>query len=52
MGLQCGIRLLDPQQSYSIGDTLEAELLWQNIGDETINSQFPAKLRNPECCGE
>lgn len=43
-GLQCGIRLINPQPSYLNGDTLEAELLWRSTSDTAIWTPIPRKL--------
>jgi beta-lactamase regulating signal transducer with metallopeptidase domain len=40
-GLQCGIRMINPQRAYKVGDTLEAEFLWRNTRDATIWSPLP-----------
>jgi beta-lactamase regulating signal transducer with metallopeptidase domain/protocatechuate 3,4-dioxygenase beta subunit len=43
-GLQCGIRLINPRKKYRTGDTLEAELLWRNVSEETILTPLPGQL--------
>ena len=43
-GMQCGIRILNPQPSYKIGDTLEAEVLWRNTSDAVITTSRPRQL--------
>ena len=43
-GMQCGIRILNPQPSCKIGDTLEAEVLWQNTSDAVISTSRPRQL--------
>lgn len=40
-GLQCGIRLVNPQASYKVGDTLAAEVLWRNSSDDPIETMIP-----------
>ena len=44
MGMQCGIRLLHPQRSFHVGDTLEAELLWRYTGNASITCPLPRPL--------
>jgi beta-lactamase regulating signal transducer with metallopeptidase domain len=44
LGLQCGIRLLNPRESYRVGDTLEAELLWRNTTDKLISTPLPRNI--------
>jgi beta-lactamase regulating signal transducer with metallopeptidase domain len=43
-GMQCGIRIMNPQPSYKIGDTLEAEVLWRNASDAVISTSRPRQL--------
>jgi hypothetical protein len=43
-GMQCGIRIMNPQPSYKIGDTLEAELLWRNTSEAVISTSRPRQL--------
>ena len=43
-GLQCGIRMLSTRKSYEVGDTLEAEVLWRNVGDKTTHWVHPMQL--------
>jgi hypothetical protein len=40
-GLQCGIRLLNPQASYQTGDTIQAELLYRNSSDKVLITTQP-----------
>lgn len=40
-GLQCGIRLLNPKSTIRLGDTLEAELLWRNVGTTQLQIPHP-----------
>jgi len=40
-GLQCGIRLVNPQGSYQTGDIIEAELLYRNSSDEVLITTQP-----------
>ena len=43
-GLQCGIRMISTRKSYEVGDTLEAELLWRNVGDKKAHWTLPRQL--------
>lgn len=43
-GLQCGIRMINPQRAYVLGDTLEAEFLWRNASDASIWSPAPRQF--------
>ena len=40
-GLQCGVRLLNPQASYQTGDTIQAELLYRNSSDKVLITTQP-----------
>jgi len=42
--MQCGIRMLKPQRSFHVGDTLEAELLWRYTGSASLNCALPRQL--------
>lgn len=43
-GMQCGLRILNPQPSYKIGDTLEGEVLWRNTSQAVITTTLPRQL--------
>ena len=43
-GLQCGIRMLSDQRVFKTGDTLEAELLWRNVGNKKAHWVNPIPL--------
>jgi len=43
-GIQCGVRLLNPQPSFKTGDTLEAEVLWRNTSQTVITTTVPRQL--------
>jgi beta-lactamase regulating signal transducer with metallopeptidase domain len=43
-GLQCGIRVLNPQAAYQTGDTIEAELLYRNVSEAVISTTLPRRL--------
>ncbi|WP_309715607.1 M56 family metallopeptidase [Armatimonas sp.] len=43
-GLQCGIRMLNTTRTFKTGDTLEAELLWRNVGDKKAHWTLPRQL--------
>ncbi|MCA9173541.1 MAG: hypothetical protein KDB14_03560 [Planctomycetales bacterium] len=43
-GMQCGLRVLNRRETYRVGDTIEAEVLWRNVGDKAISTALPRQL--------